>query len=292
MMTTAMETTRRTTTRIAAGGHGVASAIIAVLWLLALTTPTPAQKASRPELQVPSAILAEPATETPVTIRITEPASVPRLSFVRLRGLPPAATVSDGHTIATGTWVVALTSLNSLRIAAPKDLVGRYEITVTLVTIDGEMIDEARTTLVVAPLATLPQTSDSREPATTILRASPIPAAPASEPPITTSRAAPTPGPGLSGEARDRTTKMLQKANELMSTGDISAARLFYQRAADAGLAEAALAMALTWDPNELGRWKVLGLKADAKEAQRWYERAKALGSGEADQKLKRLGSN
>jgi TPR repeat protein len=96
----------------------------------------------------------------------------------------------------------------------------------------------------------------------------------------------------LSGEARDRTTKMLQKANELMSTGDISAARLFYQRAADAGLAEAALAMALTWDPNELGRWKVLGLKADAKEAQRWDERAKALGSGEADQKLKRLGSN
>jgi hypothetical protein len=143
---------------------------------------------------------------------------------------------------------------------------------------------------VVAPLATLPQTANSREPATTILRASPIPSAPPPEPPITTARAAPP--TVLAPDARERNVKMLQRANELMTTGDISAARLFYQRAADAGLPEAAMAMASTWDPDELGRWKVLGLKADPKEARRWYERAKALGSSEADQRLKRLGLN
>ena len=76
-----------------------------------------------------------------------------------------------------------------------------------------------------------------------------------------------------------------------MDNGDIASARLFFQRAADEGLADAALAMGATFDPGELTKLKAHGLRADAGEARRWYERAAELGSGEAIDRLKRLGA-
>ena len=69
-------------------------------------------------------------------------------------------------------------------------------------------------------------------------------------------------------------------------------ARLFYERAADAGLAQAAMSLAATFDADELAKLQVRGIQADAKEARRWYERARQLGAAEAEQRLRRLGAN
>jgi TPR repeat protein len=77
----------------------------------------------------------------------------------------------------------------------------------------------------------------------------------------------------------------------LLEGGDIASARLFFRRAADAGLAEAAMALGGTFDPNEFGRIKAVGLKADPAEARIWYERARVLGASDAAaQRLQRLG--
>jgi TPR repeat protein len=62
--------------------------------------------------------------------------------------------------------------------------------------------------------------------------------------------------------------------------------RLLLTRAAEAGDARCALALAATYDPAELG---VLGLAGDAKQAHAWYARAAAFGSGEAVQRLEQL---
>ncbi len=52
--------------------------------------------------------------------------------------------------------------------------------------------------------------------------------------------------------------------------------------------------MAATYDPVELERLnvKVQGVAADRGEARKWYERARALGAPEADDRLARLGGS
>jgi TPR repeat protein len=70
----------------------------------------------------------------------------------------------------------------------------------------------------------------------------------------------------------------------------VSAARLLYERAADAGLAQAAMALAATFDATEFARLKLRGVDADAKEARRWYERARQLGAADAEERLRRIG--
>ena len=84
----------------------------------------------------------------------------------------------------------------------------------------------------------------------------------------------------------------MEKGNEQLAQGLLTPARLFYERAVDLGLAEAAMALAATYDPAELGPGRSPGVHPDVKEAKRWYERAKALGAPEAGNRLQRLGSS
>jgi len=80
------------------------------------------------------------------------------------------------------------------------------------------------------------------------------------------------------------------RGEEQLGRGNIYAARQFFERAAEVGLAESALALAATYDATELARLKVLGLKPDSGEAKKWYERARELGAAEAEARLRRLG--
>ena len=82
---------------------------------------------------------------------------------------------------------------------------------------------------------------------------------------------------------------LLSRGNDQLQHGNVAAARLYYQRAADAGLAQAALALASTYDPEELVRLRVVGLQPDRELARRWYDRAKELGAPEADRRLERF---
>ena len=66
-------------------------------------------------------------------------------------------------------------------------------------------------------------------------------------------------------------------------------ARPFFQRAAEAGLARGALLLAATYDPYELASKRVLGVQPNAAVARKWYERARALGAPEAEDRLARL---
>jgi len=54
------------------------------------------------------------------------------------------------------------------------------------------------------------------------------------------------------------------------------------QRAADAGLAEAAMALAGTFDAQELARLGVHSVQPDPKQARRWYERRSSSASAAA----------
>ena len=68
-----------------------------------------------------------------------------------------------------------------------------------------------------------------------------------------------------------------QRGSELLAAGDIASARLFFERAANAGDARSALGMAMTFDPAELAKAGVRGVKGDQVKADYWYQRARLL---------------
>jgi hypothetical protein len=82
---------------------------------------------------------------------------------------------------------------------------------------------------------------------------------------------------------------LLKRGKNLIASGDLVAARIVLGRAADANNAEAALALAATYDPFVLQELKVYGLTGDAAIARTWYEKAAELGSSVAPRRLEIL---
>ncbi len=80
---------------------------------------------------------------------------------------------------------------------------------------------------------------------------------------------------------------LVTRGNSFLSAGDIASARLFYERAADAGDGAAALRLGATFDPNFLGRAGIRGNPGDPAQAASWYRRARDLGDAAAAERLK-----
>jgi hypothetical protein len=82
---------------------------------------------------------------------------------------------------------------------------------------------------------------------------------------------------------------LIKRSDELITQGDIAAARLTLTRAAETGNARAALALGATYDAEVLRNLGVLGVVADAGQARAWYARAAQFGSGEATRRLEQI---
>jgi hypothetical protein len=87
----------------------------------------------------------------------------------------------------------------------------------------------------------------------------------------------------------DEIAAFLKRGQELAASGDIAAARVVLLRAAEARDPKAALALAATFDPTILERFRAYGVVPDVALARRWYEKAKEFGSEEAPQRLEML---
>ena len=75
----------------------------------------------------------------------------------------------------------------------------------------------------------------------------------------------------------------------MVQVGYLAGARAYFRRAAEAGSADAALALGETYDQNFIDSIGAHGIKPDLAQARTWYERARELGSQEAKSKLGRL---
>lgn len=84
-------------------------------------------------------------------------------------------------------------------------------------------------------------------------------------------------------------TAMIKRGKDLLMSGDIASARLLLRRAADAGNAEAALALGATFDPLIIRRLGAVGMRPDIEQARQWYQRAADLGSASAMGQLAKL---
>jgi len=114
----------------------------------------------------------------------------------------------------------------------------------------------------------------------------PAPAAPSFDGNISAAPSGTTPLPGPQLSAADLAA-LLARGDMLFSKGDLVAARLFYERAADAGEGQAALRLGETFDPVFLDRARLRGARGDLSTARSWYRRASDLGVAEAEILLK-----
>ena len=83
----------------------------------------------------------------------------------------------------------------------------------------------------------------------------------------------------------------IRRGNALIASGDLAAARLVLRRPAEAGDAQAAMALAETYDPAILKKLGVHGVVSDVAIARGWYEKAEKFGAAEAIQRLEVLAS-
>jgi TPR repeat protein len=81
------------------------------------------------------------------------------------------------------------------------------------------------------------------------------------------------------------------RGDAMLAIKDISAARAFYEYAANAGSARAAVALAETYDPAFLNQLGALGPRPNPAMAADWYRKAVALGDRGADARLRTLGA-
>jgi hypothetical protein len=74
---------------------------------------------------------------------------------------------------------------------------------------------------------------------------------------------------------------LLTRGDAFLRMGDLTSARLFYERAADAGNGEGAMRMGVTFDPSFLGRARLRGAQGNPVEAQAWYRKAHDLSTAD-----------
>lgn len=110
--------------------------------------------------------------------------------------------------------------------------------------------------------------------------------------PIQVAAPAPAPAPApLPAKTLDADTLagLMTRAKSLIGIGDIAAARLLLERAANAQDATAAFMLGQTFDPAVLGTRDTRSITADPAAARDWYQKAAQLGSVEARQRLTQL---
>ena len=102
------------------------------------------------------------------------------------------------------------------------------------------------------------------------------------------------PAPAPPKELRASTAEispLLARGDSLFGVGDVASARLFYERATDAGDAQAALRLGETYDPSILALGHFNGVRGDLAVATRWYRVARDLGASDAEIILKSIES-
>ncbi|QQN62977.1 hypothetical protein JIR23_26070 [Bradyrhizobium diazoefficiens] len=83
--------------------------------------------------------------------------------------------------------------------------------------------------------------------------------------------------------------RLVPRARILLEQGDIGAARIVLERAAERGSAQAVFALAETYDPHVLPKWSTVGTLGDVTKARELYARAEAVGNTQAKQRLEAL---
>jgi hypothetical protein len=211
---------------------------------------------------------------------------------VAIGGMPAGARLTVGRRMSNSEWRVPAQEVSDASIVPPADFVGVMNLTAELRGADGAAL--------VSSLVRLTWTSATPVGAVEVsagaaAAASGPPAAPT--PPQQQSITSPAPPGAVRAEPPmrelnpDEVAAFLRRAQELLATGDLQAARLLLLRAAEAHDARAALALAKTFDPLLSKQFGAADPESDLAQARNWYQKAEEWGALEARRQLEALAS-
>jgi hypothetical protein len=194
--------------------------------------------------------------------------------YLMLRGLPEEALLSAGRRTGTGTWMVKAADMANLTLTLGDGAGGDYPLDIYL--LDATNGPQARRRLVlrVDPAPQAPQAHAAGFGLT-------WPAPQTTPAPSTETDAAPA--PPIDAHA------LHERAQALLGEGKFAAARRLLTSLAEAGHAEAAYELALTYDREVLDHAGIDGADANPAIASAWYEYAAREGHAGAAQRLKAL---
>ena len=180
---------------------------------------------------------------------------------VLLAGLALGTRLSAGVPLSEASWQLAPRDLDVVYVYAPKDFIGIMNTAVNLLSANERLIESRAVRLewIVAP------TSQTEPEAVNAPAAQPI-----------------NPDDAV----------LMERGRDLLKSGDVASARLVFNSLANAGIADAALALATTYDPRYLAQHNLIGVAGDETKAHDWYQRASELGSIEASRILARTNAD
>ena len=194
-----------------------------------------------------------------------------------LRGLAHGTRLSAGAALDEDGWELSLRDIGSAYVYAPPDFVGAMNATIALLSPSKKVIDSRPIRLEWTAKA------DSLQPPTNNREIDPKIANAATKQEI---------NPGTASAAAvkpidpQEAAALMERGRDLLRNGDVASAQLVFRPLVEAGKADAALALATTYDPRYLLEHNLVGIVGDEAKARAWYRRAKELGSMEADRFL------
>jgi hypothetical protein len=231
-------------------------------------------------------------TNEPILLAIV---AVPMASSgsLSLRGLVHGTRLSAGVALSEDVWEISLRDLGSAYVYAPPNFIGVMNATIALLSPSNEVLDSRPIRLEWIAKTDSPQ--PNRREIDPQIASAPTKQEIGREPakqevnPGTSSAAAkqqinPEPANADAAKIVDprEAAALIERGRDLLRNGDVASAQLAFRRLAEAGKAEAALALATTYDPRYLVQHNLVGIVGDEAKARAWYRRARELGSGEA----------
>lgn len=280
------------------GKRGTAAAVLA---LLACQTAMPVAASPRLPAPIPSLpilfpvaalgftvedILGVAGQETAVAVTLPSPADLQEAgaeigTFMLIRNVPQMVSFSAG--MSTGrVWVIPLRDAGDLRLVSEPRGTGSFRL-------EFSLIGPGNRVLAIHEAALELRSSDTiaRQP---VPVPQPTVAAIVPEP---TPRAAPAPAANpvkpVKPVGKEEEARLLQRGDLRIKEGVVSEARLIFKWLAERGSGPGALALARSYDEAYVSSYAASGVKADMKEARRWYERAAELENTEAQKRLSEL---
>jgi TPR repeat protein len=176
------------------------------------------------------------------------------------------APLSAGVPVSEASWQLAPRDLNGVYVYASKDFIGVMNTAIDLLSANQRLMESRAVRL--EWIAKLDSSRPTKRIEPGVLKA-----------------------PGVQPISPENVA-LMEKGRNLMKSGDIASARLLFQRLADADIADAALALAATYDPRYLAQHSLIGVVGDETKAHDWYQRARELGSTEAGRILARINAD
>ena len=211
-----------------------------------------------------------------------------------LRGLVHGIRLSAGKAVNEDDWELSLRDLGSVYVYAPMNFVGAMSVTIALLSPSNEILDSRPIRLEWIAKTDSPQPPNGRDidrqSSSAAVKQESSSELAKQEVNSEAAKQQINPEPANANAVKivdpQEAAALIERGRDLLRNGDVASAQLAFRRLAEAGKAEAALALGTTYDPRYLVQHNLVGIVGDEEKARTWYRRAKELGSREADRFL------